>query len=77
LSESDIKWADVILTMEAAHRDKVVAIELSAQEKTYLLREYAYGDPTDVVDPEDFEEPEYVAFLIDMSALVAIALERA
>jgi protein-tyrosine-phosphatase len=50
LQGNDIKWADLILTMDARHRDKVLELQPSAMGKTYLLRDYAYHDSTDVED---------------------------
>ncbi|MED3661369.1 low molecular weight protein arginine phosphatase [Ureibacillus sp. FSL K6-8385] len=52
VNEKDIEWADLILTMTAAHRDMILQFYQNAKGKTYTLKEYVmpYSSP-DVSDP--------------------------
>lgn len=52
LSEEDLLWADLILTMTAAHKELLLQAYPFASNKTYTLKEYTrpYGSQ-DVSDP--------------------------
>lgn len=47
-----IRSSDIILTMEKAHRDEVVRIDAGAEDKTFLLKEYAgFTGDVEISDP--------------------------
>ena len=41
LSKEHIESADVILTMEPRHKERIIGIDPKAKSKTYLLREFS------------------------------------
>lgn len=52
VNEEDIAWADLILTMTAAHRDLILQFYEQARGKTYTLKEYVTPySSLDVSDP--------------------------
>jgi len=58
ITANDMRHSDVILTMTAAHRDKLIAQFPDAKDKTFTIASYAVGKPDDVADafgkPMDF-----------------------
>ncbi len=58
ITENDVRHSDVILTMTAAHREKLIALFPDAKDKTFTIAGYAAGKPDDVADafgkPMDF-----------------------
>jgi len=55
LSEDDVRWANIILTMTASHKRAILERFAQALSKTYTLKEYALrGDPVmdDVAEAE-------------------------
>lgn len=58
ITENDVRHSDVILTMTAAHREKLIALFPDAKDKTFTIASYAVGKPDDVADafgkPMDF-----------------------
>ncbi|MEO0076140.1 MAG: low molecular weight protein arginine phosphatase [candidate division WOR-3 bacterium] len=51
ISKSRIKMADLILTMEQKHKEKVIELVPEAKERTFLLSEYATGKLEEISDP--------------------------
>lgn len=52
INSEDVAWADLILTMTAAHKGMVIRTFEEAYEKTYTLKEYATPySAQDVFDP--------------------------
>ncbi len=53
-----MRHSDLILTMTAAHKEKLIALFPDARDKTFTLADYATGKPEDVADafgkPMDF-----------------------
>jgi len=58
ITSNDVRHSDVILTMTAAHKDKLIALFPDAKDKTFTIADYATGKPDDVADafgkPMDF-----------------------
>jgi protein-tyrosine-phosphatase len=58
ITTNDMRHSDVILTMTAAHREKLIALFPDARDKIFTLSEYATGKSVDVADafgkPMDF-----------------------
>lgn len=77
LTANDVRHSDVILTMTAAHREKLIALFSDAKDKTFTLADYAAGKPDDVADaygkPMDF----YRAMAAQVEAYLGPALAKA
>ena len=58
ITANDVRHSDLILTMTAAHKDKLIALFPDAKGKTFTIADYALGKPDDVADafgkPMDF-----------------------
>lgn len=50
-NEQDAQWADLILTMTAAHKDMVLRLVDHVAHKTFTLNEYVGIDIQDIQDP--------------------------
>lgn len=53
VSEVDIEWADVVLTMTTRHKELLVQGYSEAASKIFTLNEYVFGQEKDVLDPYD------------------------
>jgi protein-tyrosine phosphatase len=77
ITANDVRHSDVILTMTAAHKEKLIALFPDAKDKTFTLAEYATGESTDVADafgkPMDF----YRAMARQVEAYLGPALAKA
>lgn len=51
LSEEDLRWADLVLTMGNSHKNHIEDIYGFAGAKTFTLLEYVYGFKDDIADP--------------------------
>ncbi|MCG0239556.1 MAG: low molecular weight protein arginine phosphatase [Firmicutes bacterium] len=67
--------ADRILTMTAAHKEQVLALDPGAAGKTYTLGEYA-GTGEEVPDPFGRSAEAYREAADQMERLLQLALER-
>ncbi|MCH7320558.1 low molecular weight protein arginine phosphatase [Solibacillus sp. MA9] len=50
-NEQDAQWADLILTMTAAHKELVLHLVNNIEHKTFTLNEYVAQDVRDIQDP--------------------------
>lgn len=50
ITANDVRHSDLILTMTAAHREKLIALFPDAKDKTFTIADYAAGKPDDVAD---------------------------
>jgi protein-tyrosine phosphatase len=77
LTANDVRHSDVILTMTAAHKEKLIALYPDARGKTFTLADYATGKPDDVADafgkPVDF----YRAMVKQVEGYLGPALTKA
>jgi protein arginine phosphatase len=76
LTAQDVRHSDVILTMTAAHKEKVIALFPEAAAKTFTLADYA-GGSGDVADAFGKPMATYQAMLKQVEAYLAPALTRA
>jgi protein-tyrosine phosphatase len=76
LDAQDVRHADLILTMTAKHRDRVIAQFPDAQAKTFTLAEYATGQAADVVDAYGKPMDVYVQVFQQISDYLPAALEK-
>lgn len=76
LTANDVRHSDVILTMTAAHKEKVIAMFPDAAAKTFTLADYA-GGGGDVADAFGKPMPVYQAMVKQVETYLAPALARA
>ena len=76
VTANDVRHADLILTMTAGHRDRLIASFPEAKDKTFILGEYATGKPAEIADaygkPMDIYEKMYAA----VSEFLPLALDK-
>jgi protein-tyrosine phosphatase len=77
LTANDVRHSDLILTMTAAHKEKVIALFPEAREKTFTLADYATGKPADVEDAFGKPLEVYRAMMRQVESYLAPALARA
>ena len=77
LDASDVKHADVILTMTAKHKATVIAMFPDAAAKTFTIAEYATGNPADVVDAYGKPMDVYEQVYSQISGYMPAVLEKA
>ena len=76
LAANDVHHSDVILTMTAAHKAKVIALFPDATAKTFTLAEYT-GGTTDIEDAFGKPMPVYQAMVKQVEAYLVPALAKA
>lgn len=77
LSANDIRHSDVILTMTAKHKAKVIELYPEAKDKTFTLAEYAAGEAKDVDDAWGKPMDVYQAMVKQVGGYVPLALAKA
>ena len=70
LTEVDVKWADLILTMTRSHKEGVMNLYPFAADKVFSLKEYAEDVDGDVIDPYGGPLAEYRETFIELSSLI-------
>ncbi len=76
LSAADVRAADCILTMTAAHKRTVLGRFPEADGKVWMLSEAAHGVEQDVADAFGAPMATYERLVGQLDALVAEALDR-
>jgi len=72
-----IDRADLILTMESIHRDRVVGIQPSAAEKCFVITGYARkGDESGIADPIGLPIEDYRETFRQIEASVTAAMPK-
>lgn len=77
LTETDIEKSDLLLTMTASHKTKILAKFPEAENKVFTLYEYATGTSKDLSDPYGEPLPAYVALEAQLDELLPVALKKA
>jgi protein-tyrosine phosphatase len=77
LTENDVRHSDLILTMTAAHKEKLVALFPDAKPKTFTLAEYATGANKDVEDAFGKDMAFYRAMFAQVESYLGPALAKA
>ena len=77
LDAQDVKHADVILTLTAKHKARVVAAYPDAAAKTFTLAEYAEGVNSDIEDAWGKPMDVYVKMFAAVDRLVPMAVNKA
>ncbi|SCK07802.1 hypothetical protein [Vogesella sp. LIG4] len=76
LSSNDVRHADLILTMTAKHKAKVLEQFPEAKAKTYTLAEYASSENRDIADAWGKPMAVYEDMFKQMDQLVPAALDK-
>lgn len=79
LTDVEVEWADLILTMTASHKFAIQQQFPQAVVKVYTLKEYGSGDETfnpDVVDPYGGSLGMYEATYRELNELIEKAIEK-
>lgn len=77
LTPTDVKFADLILTMTAKHAAAVVASYPQAASRTFALAAYASGTAVDIPDAWGKPMADYIAVLAQLDRFLAPALLKA
>jgi len=77
LSANDIRHSDLILTMTAKHKSKVLEQYPDAKAKVFTIAEYATGEAKDVADAWGKPLPVYVEMVQQVGQYVPLVLEKA
>jgi protein-tyrosine phosphatase len=77
MTANDARHADLILTMTANHKAKVVELYPEVNDKTRTIAEYATGVQADVPDAWGKPLEVYIAMLKQLDAYLPRALEKA
>ncbi|MBW8349989.1 low molecular weight protein arginine phosphatase [Bacillus sp. IITD106] len=72
LTEEDVKWAYLILTMTASHKNMLLNIYPEAADKIYTLKEYVngHGIDSDVLDPYGGDIHIYRSTFMELKELI-------
>lgn len=76
LEAQDVEAADLVLTMTAAQRDRVLELAPGARDRVHTLSEYATGDASDIPDPLGAGLERYRETAQTLERLVDAALDR-
>lgn len=76
LEPKDVKESGLILTMEAIHKQYINSRYPEAYRKVYTLKEYAYGKPSDVIDPIGGSPLVYRKCAAEIAEAVESVLEK-
>lgn len=77
LEAADIAHADLILTMTAAHAEKVAALYPEARPRTFTLAAYATGQDATIPDAWGKPMAAYTAVLDQLDLYLPLALAKA
>jgi len=77
LTPNDVRHSDLILTMTAKHKSKVIEQYPEAKAKIFTIAEYATGESKDVDDAWGKPMETYVKMIKQVDQYVALTLEKA
>ncbi|MDP4084248.1 MAG: low molecular weight protein arginine phosphatase [Bacillota bacterium] len=77
LTESEIKWATIILTMTSAHKEAIILKFPNASQKTFTLKEFTgESENLDVSDPYGGDIHVYRRTFKELGDLIDKALKK-
>ncbi|MFY0518351.1 low molecular weight protein arginine phosphatase [Lysinibacillus sp. UGB7] len=77
LSETEMDWADLILTMTTAHRDTIIANFPYAEGKVFTLKEFtSVNSLENVVDPYGGSKAIYEETFTELKELVDFLVKK-
>jgi protein-tyrosine phosphatase len=74
---NDARHADVVLTMTAKHKAKVIELYPEVKDKAFTLAEYATGTTADVPDAWGKPMEVYVAMIKQLDSYLPAAIDKA
>jgi protein-tyrosine phosphatase len=77
LAAQDVKHADLILTLTAKHKDRLLGAYPDAKDKVFVLAEYATGASADIEDAWGKPIDVYERMLSALDGLVPAAVDKA
>lgn len=77
VSENDVRHAEVILTLTAKHKAKLLDLYPAIKDKVFTLAEYATGETKDVDDAYGKPMSVYEAMVAQVDGYVGKALNKA
>lgn len=77
VTANDVRHADVILTMTAGHRDRLISAFPDAKDKTFVLGEYATGKPAEIADAYGKPMPVYEDMYARVNEFTPEAIDKA
>ncbi|MEK5230690.1 low molecular weight protein arginine phosphatase [Lysinibacillus sp. FSL K6-0232] len=77
LSNDEIEWADLILTMTTTHKDTIISSYPQIEHKVFTLKEYtSEGSLENVVDPYGGSKVIYEATFEELKALIDRLIQK-
>ncbi len=76
LNQELINWADIILVMEERHKQELLQHDINAEEKVFLLTEFAGESPRDIIDPIAKPLEVYEELVMDLKFYLTKVIER-
>ena len=77
VSNDDLQWADLILTMTTAHKEMVIQLYPEVQEKIFTLKEYtAPYTSKDISDPFGGDYHQYEQTYLELKQYITILKEK-
>lgn len=77
LSQAEMAWADLVLTMTTAHKDTVISNYPEAEHKVFTLKEYTNeGSLENVVDPYGGNSAIYEATFAELKELIDQLIQK-
>lgn len=76
LTEKEVEWANLILTMTKSHKQYIIEQFEEAKDKTYTFKEYADEGEKDVFDPFGGSLDTYRRTYEEITALVEKLLKK-
>jgi len=77
ITSNDVRHSDLILTMTAAHKEKLIALFPEAKDKTFTIADYATGKPADVADAFGKEMDFYRGMVKQVESYIGPLLSKA
>ncbi len=76
ITANDVRHADVLLTMTAKHKAKLLDLFPEAKDKTFTLSEYATGSYAEVADAWGKPMEVYVAMIRQLDGYLPLVLDK-
>lgn len=77
IANNDVRHADLILTMTAGHRDRLIAMFPEAKGKVFVLGEYATGKPGEIDDAYGKPMAVYETMYSQVGSFTPQAIDKA
>jgi protein-tyrosine-phosphatase len=71
-----LRWADLILTMEDFHKEKIINENQDLKEKVFLFKEFIEGKNENIFDPIGKPKEVYEELIITFKNLIPKIIEK-